>query len=401
MAWDTNGWRERIGPWLVWPLPMPRSGAEPRPRREEPRREASRREGARRPEPRRDEPRREEARREEARPTGAEDHGGRGRTYGSSTAPAATLAPPRHAARRAQADPERSWWGTPVIGTPVDEFEPRPPESVSYRPDLVVDGWASEDLIVRAASTRGYLHRYRGTPRQDDLAVAFEPRTGSVVFAVADGLSSARHGHVGSSAACRAAVTAMVSALEADPQAGRPLIDWQGLVDQAAWQLIAQARTLLGPDTEPAVAERDFATTLVAGMVRPTAQGTEVSLIQVGDSSAWILADGRYQCMLKSKYTADPEVVSSATAALPRTPRVTPRGGLLQPGEVLLIGTDGFGDPLGDGTGEVGRHFAEVLTRAPNPLSFAGSLDFSRETFDDDRTLIAIWPRTAKPAPRR
>jgi hypothetical protein len=69
------------------------------------------------------------------------------------------------------------------------------------------------------------------------------------------------------------------------------------------------------------------------------------------------------------------------------------RGGPLAHGEVLLIGTDGFGDPLGDGTGPVGAHFAVRLARPRPPIAFAHDLDFSRETFDDDRTLLAIWPR--------
>jgi hypothetical protein len=59
---------------------------------------------------------------------------------------------------------------------------------------------------------------------------------------------------------------------------------------------------------------------------------------------------------------------------------------------VLLVGTDGFGDPLGDGDGKVGQLFAEHLKMPPPPRALAHLLDFSRETFDDDRTLLAIWP---------
>lgn len=296
---------------------------------------------------------------------------------------------------RNSVSPERSHWDTPVVGEPIHRFEPRPPASVSYRPDMVVDGWETDHLVVRAASIRGYVHRYRGTPRQDDMAVSVHRPSGAVVFAVADGVSSARHSHIGASAACRASVNAIVEKLDE----GAARVDWQGLVEQAAWQVIAQARTVLGADTDTETAEREFATTLVAGLVRPAADGVEASMIHVGDSSAWILRGDQYQCLLDSKYSPDAEVVSSATTALPRTPRVTPRGGRLAPGEVLLLGTDGFGDPLGDGAGEVGRHFAGALRRPSDPLRFARDLDFSRENFDDDRTLIALWPRS--PGPRR
>ena len=298
--------------------------------------------------------------------------------------PQAAAKPPEPSAGRS-----RSVWGTPVVGVPVTDFEPRPPVSASYRPDCVIDGWETGDFVVRAASVRGYVHRYRGTPRQDDLAVALHAGTGSVVFAVADGVSAARNSHIGATAVCRAAVSAIMADL--DRRSDR--IDWQGLVESAAWHLIEQARAIVGPEAEAETAERELATTLVAGLVRPTAAGPEVSMIQVGDSSAWVLRDGRYRCVLDAKFSPDAEVVSSATTALPRVPRVTPRGGPLAPGDVLLVGTDGFGDPLGGGDDEVGRHFAALLSRPRSPYVFARDLDFSRETFDDDRTLLALWPR--------
>jgi hypothetical protein len=35
--------------------------------------------------------------------------------------------------------------------------------------------------------------------------------------------------------------------------------------------------------------------------------------------------------------------------------------------------------------------FAEYLATPPPPRALAHLLDFSRETFDDDRTLFALW----------
>jgi serine/threonine protein phosphatase PrpC len=257
-----------------------------------------------------------------------------------------------------------------------------------------VDGWETDHFIVRAASVRGYAHRFRGTPRQDDVVVMVHSATGSVVFAVADGVSAAPNSHIGASAVCRAAVNAIM----ADLDGGTGRIDW--LVAGAAWQLIEQARTVLDPQADADLAERELATTLVAGLVRPADTGPEVSMIQVGDSSAWVLRDGHYRCVLDAKFSHEADVTSSATTALPRVPRVTPRGGTLSPGEVLLVGTDGFGDPLGAGDDDVGRHFAAALARPRSLFTFARDLDFSRETFDDDRTLFALWPRPTVPRPR-
>ncbi|MFI2714186.1 protein phosphatase 2C domain-containing protein [Micromonospora sp. NPDC018662] len=309
--------------------------------------------------------------------------------------PAGTPRPTRPQAEQRAVDragrrpPARSpHWQPAVLGTPTADFEPRPAEDQTYRPDTVADGWSTRDFTVRAASVRGYLHRHRGTPRQDDLAVAVHPPTGAVVFAVADGVSAARHSHLGAALVCRAAVREIL----ADLAAGAP-VDWQNVVQQAAWQLVEQTRTLLGlAEADPVAAEDEMASTLVAGMVLP--DGPTVSLIQVGDTGAWVLRDSVYRSLLDGKMHTRDAVVSSAVTALPRTPRISPRSGQLGRDEVLLIGTDGFGDALGDGAGQVGRYFAGLLARPLPPLQFAYHVDFSRETYDDDRTLLAIWPRT-------
>jgi hypothetical protein len=58
----------------------------------------------------------------------------------------------------------------------------------------------------------------------------------------------------------------------------------------------------------------------------------------------------------------------------------------------VLVATDGVLDALGRGKGSVGE-FIRELCRDPSisPHDFAAAVDFSRETFDDDRTLVAIW----------
>jgi hypothetical protein len=47
--------------------------------------------------------------------------------------------------------------------------------------------------------------------------------------------------------------------------------------------------------------------------------------------------------------------------------------------------------PLADGGGEVGVTLARELSRPPDVVDFARLLDFSRSTYDDDRSLIAVW----------
>jgi hypothetical protein len=64
----------------------------------------------------------------------------------------------------------------------------------------------------------------------------------------------------------------------------------------------------------------------------------------------------------------------------------------LEPGSVLLLCTDGLALPLAGGDGDVGRTLRRELAVPPDIIDFARLLDFSRSTYDDDRTLVAIWP---------
>ena len=115
-------------------------------------------------------------------------------------------------------------------------------------------------------------------------------------------------------------------------------------------------------------------------------------MVQIGDSGGWVFLERRYRPVLQQKNHPHAEILSSAVSPLPRTPaRITPVSFQLPPGSVLLAGTDGFGDPLGDGSGMVGQLFAEHLHSPPPTQAFAHLLDFSRETFADDRTLVGVW----------
>lgn len=276
-----------------------------------------------------------------------------------------------------------------VVDRAIQEFEPRPGLTSPYRPDTVLDGWASAGLVVRACSLRGYAHRYHGRARQDDVALGLNPSTGALALAVADGVSGAPQSHLGASVVCRAAVDFLVSAAsEAD-------VDWERLLQQAAAQMVEAAHAMLGVERDAAIAERLLASTLVSGLVTPQPDGSlHVSLVQVGDSSAWVLSrEHEYRALVPAKVERD-GLVDSRVVPLPRVPaEIAPAIGRVLPGEVLLVGTDGFGDALGDGEGLIGALFAERLAGPPSMVEFAHLLDFSRETFDDDRTLVAVWPK--------
>lgn len=281
-----------------------------------------------------------------------------------------------------------------VVGTPGPSFEARPIgtqfRSTPYRPDSVMDGWGENRFTVRAASVRGQLHRFNGAPRQDDFALAWLRSPDRLIIAVADGVSSAAQSHLGATIAVRFALQWLIDHLVDEPAK----VDWHELFRHAAWQLVAQSKELFARDDEdPRFAESQLATTLICAVIdfRAEDKAAKAYIVGVGDSGAWVTGDGTFARLFGGK-NGDSPITSSAVSGLPQVPKelaaiVT----TLTPGSVLLIGTDGFGDPLGSGDAEVGKTFADVLRTPPSLLSFAHLLDFSRETFDDDRTLVAVW----------
>ncbi|MFC7755704.1 protein phosphatase 2C domain-containing protein [Tsukamurella soli] len=319
----------------------------------------------------------------------------------SGPAPSAPgqVPPPQTAVRVPQGAPPAPVQGTiriapVVVGTPSPTVEPVPTDArfrtLPFRPDTVVDGWSSEFACVRGASLRGQFHRYNGAPRQDDMALHRLP-SGRVVIAVADGVSSARFSHFGSTAVVRF-VAQWIAARAAE--VGAP-VDWTALVKGAAWVLVEQAQAILGGDApDPAATEKNLATTLVVAVLDPTETGElAVQVYGVGDSCAWVLADGTFHPLLGGKAADAAGLSSSAVSGLPRVPdTVAPVTTRIPAGVAFLVGTDGIGDPLGAGTGGVGDLLRAVLCPGPpSQLEFANALDFSRETFDDDRTLVAVW----------
>ncbi|MFB6889079.1 protein phosphatase 2C domain-containing protein [Kitasatospora sp. NPDC056327] len=284
-------------------------------------------------------------------------------------------------------------WRRIAVGVPGVEFEPRPPRQPAFDfPDTECDGWSTADLTVRFASVRGAKHRYYRRPRQDAARAALHEPSGTVAFAVADGVSAATSSELGAIEACRAALARTLHLLSGPPG---PL-DFQDVARHAARRLWQVARWRLnGKEPDPAEVARLYATTLVTGVVRPDPAGPVAELCRIGDSGAWILErpNGRYHPLFPSKTGSDALLVHNEVTSLPDVPDPTERATVrLAPELTLLVGTDGFGDPLGDGDGPVGALFGDTLARPPAPLWLAHVLDFSRETFDDDRTLLAVWP---------
>jgi Protein phosphatase 2C len=264
--------------------------------------------------------------------------------------------------------------GPLTIGEPAPSIEPRLAAGEPYRPDTIADGGTAFGLTVRAASIRGLAKRFAGGPRQDDLCLGLHSATSTLIVAVADGVSAAPRSDLGAALAVRYAAAAVARQLDAGE------VDWPNVFDQSAWALVSEAGRL-GEDAG------SLATTLLVATV--AANG--VAVAAVGDSPAFRLHRREYDPIV-GQPALDDGLIGGAVAALPRDARALQTGSCaLESGDVLLLCTDGVALPLAGGDGELGRTLARELARPPDVVDFARLLDFSRSTYDDDRTLIAVW----------
>ncbi len=286
--------------------------------------------------------------------------------------------------------------GPLTIGEPAPEVEVRLAGAEPYRPDAIADGGSAFGLAVRAASVRGLSKRYLGGPRQDDVCLRLHEPSRTVIAAVADGVSGAGRSDLAAALAVRHASAAVVRQLDR----GAPDLNWREVFDHAAWALVEEHRRFAAdPDAGIEAAAASLATTLVlAAITAPAADAAggkgsaRVQLAAVGDSPALVLSAGAFQTIIGESERAD-GLLGGAVDALPRSVRaVSEHTCRLQPSSVLLLCTDGLALPLAGGTGEVGRALARELARPPDILDFARLLDFSRSTYDDDRSLVAVWP---------
>jgi serine/threonine protein phosphatase PrpC len=274
--------------------------------------------------------------------------------------------------------------GPVTIGEPAAAIEARLAGAEPYRPDTIADGGTAFGLTVRAASVRGLYKRYTGGPRQDDVCLRLHSDSGTLIAAVADGVSAAARSDLGAALAVRYATAAVARQLDD----GRDSVNWGPVFEQAAWALVEEHRRASGsPDAGVEDASGSLATTLLVATVR----GSDVEVAAVGDSPAFLLKDKGYDAVV-GEHTSLDGLVGGGVEALPRSATASQVARCsLDGGGVLLLCTDGLAMPLAGGGGEVGAALARELARPPDIIDFARLLDFSRSTYDDDRSLIAVW----------
>ncbi|UOZ07950.1 protein phosphatase 2C domain-containing protein [Amycolatopsis sp. WQ 127309] len=268
--------------------------------------------------------------------------------------------------------------------------------------DQVRDDRGGASLELRAASIRGLSHRFYGSARQDAYARMLSEDGRYLVACVADGVAAGEYSHLAAEIVTRDGCRNLVEQLSAvTPEK----LDWLMMLGKLVSRTVSAAHDIARrnggdpPGTDPREAGRYLASTALFAVIdlEPGANGEHTAhVVALGDTSAWLLNPGEAVpwTPLQHVKNSDSEVASSTTAAIPVVPAVAPETVVVRfgPGTALVLMTDGVGDALGSGGGEVGAFLARAWATAPTSLNFAAQVDFARRSYDDDRTALALWP---------
>lgn len=263
--------------------------------------------------------------------------------------------------------------------------------------DTELDFFTADPFEVRACATRGASHRHAGTPRQDAFCVAHDEEW--LAVCVADGVSEGRFSQVAAETAARAACKlALDAAGDVDD------LDWTALANRVSRRILDEARYRrlvdLSSTDDPAeqirVVRRAMSTTAVVALIarHPRLDGhfPYVVAVLAGDSGAYTLTEGRFTAVAGGK---DPGgaagVADGAVHPLPGPSSPVVVRSALSADEVLLLTSDGVGDPIGDGGGEVGAELARRWQRPPTAVQLFADVNFLRRSYDDDRTVVGVW----------
>jgi hypothetical protein len=218
------------------------------------------------------------------------------------------------------------------------------------------------------------------------------------VVAVADGVSAGLLSHHAARIVTHHGCARLAKLLSSSSSES---IAWPALLHDVSQAVINEGRLLLqagdGPEevTARTVAKHLAATAIFAVIpLTSTDEDIDVHLFALGDTSAWVLREGTMWENQQPIKNADAVIASSAVQAIPLVPTTLgpPMRAIIRPGDALVLMSDGIGDPLSTGAGEVGAFLAQAWAEPPQALAFAAHIDFARKSYQDDRTAVALWP---------
>src|SRR5690625_564907 len=251
------------------------------------------------------------------------------------------------------------------------EVQPGPPLAPGSDADVEISEYRVPGAHIRAASTRGLLHRHWANARQDAFSITYHQPTNTVFIAVADGVSA----HANSRQAATIAVesAARIWAEGATREGATPLAGVAGSVNTELLGARSQGQDL-------------GLTTLTMVTVAITGdRAAPVEVEWVGDSPVWELHQGAWT-QITTHAQAGMEV---AIDALPHPQAQFHYANTTVEAGAVFVMTDGVGDAMvGD---DVASQLASWWATPPDGFSFGQQVGFVRRTFFDDRTCVGVW----------
>ncbi|MET9102436.1 protein phosphatase 2C domain-containing protein [Streptomyces antibioticus] len=308
-----------------------------------------------------------------------------------------SVEPPHETADSHPADPEPLRAGRPPRGVSVL----LPPVVSHDRAAIAVDGGAVGGVTVRMATVRGRGHMQSGEGRQDAFAFHTDDELPWLVAVVADGVSTATHAAAASSEAVASAGRLVIDGLRNGPPDG-PLW-WQDVFERTAEDITRRTGSL-PPDEAAGRRWRMFApgppATTLAVLIASRTPSADPRLFGavVGDSRVLRLRDGAWSALLDARPTGGRGAGDERVQTLPQRPhalRTVATEWL--PGEVLVLATDGFADAIG-ARSPLTLALGARWQHPPSLLGFLRDVDFRKATYNDDRTVVALWPENADTA---
>jgi len=275
-----------------------------------------------------------------------------------------------------------------------------------FASDVACEAGTVGELAISAVSVRGHKHRVDGRENEDSFAIRIaKSQAGEeyVILVLCDGLSSAKH----SAFAARRTSSLVADVLRRVISDEAFLISRLGIALEACLQdfVLPELRSWPRPSGELSLAAygypetpssdvplTDLLVTLSIAVV-PTTNGTngasEVFLATIGDSPIFVLL--RNGDWLRPSYGEQDEgVLTTATAAFPKTTDAATTQILLYEGDCLCLMSDGVGNFIQNKSGSLrlGQHLAEVW-RSPRDIpTLVRDVSFDLRSADDDRTVI-------------
>lgn len=306
--------------------------------------------------------------------------------------------------------PTGRYAGQSIVGQPGSLLEIERtlanPITGGHRPAVVVDLVDAGRIVIGAVSVRGALHYDSRTVRQDSYSLGKSEDGAWAIAAIADGVSEGALSHLGADTAAHQAVTSARTELA---RQGFESADWARVAAEVRAKVQASTRQLVagkivGADGTPVdpktLSDEDLAraagttSELLVIAVKPSPAGTYsfARVVIAGDGSGLMLDPSRGWKPLSVGKNNVGGFANNAVKPLPLdvgTPVV--QRGTLEPGQAVLLTTDGIGDFLVDGSTEVGGYLHQEWSTPISSVNLVRSASFVTYQSDDDRAVVIVW----------